>query len=463
MRRKFPLLAGYPLPVTSPRTFWIQTLGCRTNGADSDRIVRLLAARGLTQVPDPSVADLRVVNTCSVTTAAASQSRQAARKVTQLPVLGQSTSHAGRVIVTGCWATSNTPDATAIAGVDAVITHHQPVEQTLQALLDQWGVPRRRVTLPVWCQVERAPIGRARQRAYLKVQDGCDAHCTYCIIPKLRPKLWSIDPADAVAEVRRLVDEGHREVVLTGIFLGATGQPTALRRRQATPGGHYLAGLVRRIAADVPELTRLRLSSLEPGDLTDELLAALRDSPQVVPHFHLPLQSGSDAILRRMNRQYGRADFLALVDRLRTAFDRPALTTDVLVGFPGETDQDFADTLSAVDHAGFLHIHAFPFSPRPGTAAARWTKQFVPGPIVRDRMNVLRERSSEHNLAFRRQFVGEVVQIIVESGHSPSGHPHGRCERYFDVEMPCHPAGHGTMLAVRITEVSPSRTTGHPL
>jgi threonylcarbamoyladenosine tRNA methylthiotransferase MtaB len=299
-----------------------------------------------------------------------------------------------------------------------------------------------------------------RQRAVLKVQDGCDAHCTYCIIPSLRPALWSKPVDDAVEEARRLVDCGHVEIVLTGIFLGAYGQPTALRRRQPHGGPGPLGILVAALCTRVAGLRRLRLSSLEPGDLTDALVAVLRDHPQVVPHFHLPLQSGSDVLLRRMNRQYGRDDFLRMVDRVCAAFDRPALTTDVIAGFPGETDEEFCRTLEVVDYSRFIHVHAFPYSPRPGTAAARWTAGAVRGPVVNERIGLLARRGEQHSLEFRRQFVGEVVELLVEHDEHGSRSPHGRCERYFDVQFDQPGARPGDFIRVRIDEATPRRTHG---
>jgi MiaB/RimO family radical SAM methylthiotransferase len=318
---------------------------------------------------------------------------------------------------------------------------------------------------------ERQP---GRQRAVLKVQDGCDAHCTYCIIPTLRPIPWSKPVDDVVEEARRLVDAGHVEVVLTGIFLGAYGQPTALRRRQPRGGTPPLGQLVEALCTRVPSLRRLRLSSLEPGDLSDDLVRVLRGHPPVVPHFHLPLQSGSDVLLRRMNRQYGRDDFLRMIDRVRAAFDRPALTTDVIAGFPGETDEEFARTLEVVDHAAFIHVHAFPFSARPGTAAARWVDSFVRGPAVNERIETLRRRAADHSFEFRRQFIGETVELLVEEGEAVNPRTedagdasativatrHGRCERYFDVHFDEAEAQPGDFLRVRVDEVTPRRTCG---
>jgi threonylcarbamoyladenosine tRNA methylthiotransferase MtaB len=300
---------------------------------------------------------------------------------------------------------------------------------------------------------------RGHTRAFLKVQDGCDAHCTYCIIPQLRTSLWSKSLEDAVAEASNLVAAGHREIVLTGIFLGAYGQPTALRRRQSNPG-RPIGELVDALCTRVPGLRRLRLSSLEPGDLTDELISIFKSHPQVVPHFHLPLQSGSDRLLRRMNRQYNRDEFLRMVEHVHAAFDRPAITTDIIVGFPGETDAEFVQTLDVVRRVRFIHIHAFPFSPRPRTAAARWTDGFVPSSVVTERMDQLQSLSTQHNLEYREQFVGETVELLVERNRAGVTHQHGRCARYFDVHFEHADPLRGRSVHVRVDRVTPQRTHG---
>ncbi len=455
-----------------------------------------------------------------------------------------------RVVVTGCWATSDRATAEAIPGVDAVIGHHQDVAVELIRLLNLWqgsgadnlpqlndrhaspepfgnevwmnqaGSPAGTLTGTITLRSEpevNEKIGRevlssgptppatrrgtvtlpllsarqtARQRAHLKIQDGCDAHCTYCIIPSLRPALWSKPTADVVAEATALVAAGHGELVLTGIFLGAYGQETALRRRRTSShsvgtgqslgevaSGQWsvasgkLARLTDALCRHVPGLKRLRFSSLEPGDLDADLIAALRSHPQVVPHFHLPLQSGSNLLLRRMNRQYTREDYLEMADRVRGAFDRPALTTDIIVGFPGETDAEFERTLEVVRHCRFIHIHAFPFSPRPGTAAARWTGQFVPRSTANGRIDALRALSEADSLAYRSQFVGQRADLLVEreKGDEPDTDPlstppsslrHGRCERYFPVHFEDATARPGDLVRVRIDRVEGERTFG---
>ncbi|MCH7592262.1 MAG: MiaB/RimO family radical SAM methylthiotransferase, partial [Planctomycetes bacterium] len=298
-----------------------------------------------------------------------------------------------------------------------------------------------------------------RQRAFLKIQDGCDAFCTYCIIPRLRPQLRSKPIEAAVAEVRGLVEAGFKEIILTGIFLGAYGRETAIRKRwPASPQGRPekkspLADLVRALAG-VDGLARLRISSLEPGDVDEALLAVLAEHENCVPHLHLPLQSGSGRILSRMNRQYGANAYVEMIDRVREALDRPAISTDIIVGFPGETEAEFAETLGIARYAGFSKIHAFPFSPREQTAAFRWIKDFIPAEIARDRMTRLADLERELSLAFRKQFVGEVERVIVEgktgedgsagdaAAGSGSGEPrtpapapihHGRSDRHFEI------------------------------
>ena len=510
------------------KTFCIQTLGCKVNQYETQQLASLLRARGWIETDQPR-AELRIVNTCSVTVQAASQSRQEVRRAVGLPVLsrgiapGQSSltlehpsdqrfggTRRPRVLVSGCWATSDRAAAAALPGVDAVLTHQDDLSAELDRLLALWQLadvatppdtashyacisasPPGPINSDGWMKAgtaagERTDDNRTnrahkvndvsagayanlplidgqqpgRQRAFLKVQDGCDAHCTYCIIPRLRPVLWSKSVDDAVEEARRLIAAGHLEIVLTGIFLGAYGQGTALRRRQAA-SSCSLALLVENLCNRVSGLRRLRLSSLEPGDLTDELIAVLAAHSQVVPHFHLPLQSGSDEVLRRMNRQYRRDDFRSMVDRVRRTFDRPALTTDVIVGFPGETDEDFQSTADMVREGEFIHVHAFPYSPRPGTAAARWSNQSVRGPIVKRRMEVLRRLGDEQSLAFRSQFIGQTVEVIVErdAAAAPTMR-HGRCERYFQVSFEHRDAEAGDAVRLRIDRVTPTGTFG---
>jgi threonylcarbamoyladenosine tRNA methylthiotransferase MtaB len=461
------------------RTFALVTLGCKVNQYESEQIAAFLRARGWVQTAAAD-AQLRIVNTCSVTIDAASQSRQAVRRGVRLPIL-RSGDAAGsppvgppKVIVTGCWATSEPCHAAEIPGVSAVITHRDNIAQKLQNLLTDWEQGDRPLPTeparvgPVIGTPTLPLLGEAQtshQRAFLKIQDGCDAHCTYCIIPSLRPVLWSKPLDDAVEEARRLVDAGHVEIVLTGIFLGAYGHATALRRRQRPIQSPPLARLIDALCTRVPGLRRLRLSSLEPGDLNEELFSSLLAHPQVVPHLHLPLQSGCDALLRRMNRQYTRDDYLRLLDRVNAGWDRAALTTDIIVGFPGESDACFDQTLDIVERARFIHIHAFPFSPRPGTAAARWRRDLIHGEIVRERLDQLCKQAARHSLKFRASFIGQTVEVLTERNRAdePSEIRHGRCERYFDVQFRAPSALPGDLITIRVDRATPTETFGAPV
>jgi threonylcarbamoyladenosine tRNA methylthiotransferase MtaB len=466
------------------KSFWIQTLGCKVNHYESEQFAADLRRRGYRPAQDAASADVRLLNTCSVTAEAASKSRSAARRLGKLSSASAdlaSCADKPTVIVAGCWATSDPDDARAIGGVDAVIGHHQDAAAEMDRIFgpeistaSDFAGPTPRTgrnssdhplktdrpgthSLPLLDEHQSG-----RQRGVLKVQDGCDAHCTYCIIPTLRQSLWSKPIDRAVAEAQRLVDSGHLELVLTGIFLGAYGQPTALRRNQPPIAQGHLAELIDALCTRVTGLLRLRLSSLEPGDLTADLLATLVRHRAVVPHFHLPLQSGSDSVLRRMNRQYRRDDFLEMVARVRVAFDRPALTSDVVVGFPGETDADFHQTMDVVAAGGFIHVHAFPYSPRRGTAATRLRGR-PHGNVVQQRLSELRHVAEAQSIAYRQSFIGQELAVLVEepakNAVATDQIRHGRCDRYFDVffEGEARP---GDLARVRIDRIRGSRTLG---
>lgn len=510
------------------RKYELTTLGCKVNQYESQQLREVLHAHGWRPADAHDIPGLAIINTCAVTGEAGRKSRQLARRATRR---GKTP-----VILVGCNASAEAGRLANLPGVTAVWGHGENAPTSLHRYLLSLGSPkpgapheaRHHPTQdPQFQQVRSgrkdgrgwplsagatdfstrcepdeadasAPIhaiprtGAVKldrrfsipiteftdhQRAFVKVQDGCDAHCTYCIIPSLRPVLGSKPVEAVVEEVAGLVSAGHREVVLTGIFLGAYGRETALRRRW-TSTRQPIASLVEAVAR-VPGLARLRLSSLEPADATDELLAVMRNNPVCVPHLHLPLQTGSEAILRKMNRQYTRADFERMIDRVRAAFDRPAITTDILVGFPGETDANFADTLAVAREAGFCKIHAFPFSPRPGTAAARWSESRVDAKTLKSRMTALRELERELSFAYRRQFVAELQRVLVErctpidyrlderlrmvGQREHRFNAVGRTDRYFAVHFETNRDRTRELIDVIVTRVTPSRTHGEQI
>ena len=493
----------------------ITTLGCRVNHAEAREIESVLAGRGLHRAAPGQDADLEVVHTCTVTGSAAAKSRQAIRRACRR-ARSRRRNHHGRelsgkdlghthdlvggecepeIIVTGCFGTSDPDQAARLAGSPGRVIQHtsddgSPLTDRLARRVDRWLAgrrsrdPVRKVTQPSCPQKEVLPLPVVRPapgttgpasrhiRAELKIQDGCDAWCTFCVIPRIRRPLRSKRIGDVVAEARRLVELGHREIVLTGIFIGAYGHETALRRRQARPDREPLAELLDAVAG-VSGLQRLRVSSMEPGDVTPALLDAMvANAPVVVPHLHLPLQSGSDGVLARMNRQYRVGDYLEMIEQVNEALTTPeglppALSTDIICGFPGETEGDFERTVEVARRVGYLHMHVFPFSPRPQTAAARWRSAFVDPRTVRHRVRRLLDLEADPrdglSIRFRRRLAGREVRVIVEQPEAgdPPG-VSGRCDHYVRIRLP-EARPRGVLVRARVTEVTPQRTMAEVL
>ena len=273
-------------------------------------------------------------------------------------------------------------------------------------------------------------------RAFLKVQDGCDAYCTYCIIPKIRENVCNKDVKIVLAEAKNLVRAGHREIILTGIFLGAYGQSTARRKKWDPARKDTLSELVNAVA-NIDGLKRLRLSSLEPLDVTERLLEVMKKKSNIMPHLHLPLQSGSGNVLRKMARQYTIDDYMRVIERVKTAFDRPAITTDIIVGFPGETEDDFNKTLAVAKQVKFAKIHVFSFSPRTNTPAEKMARLFgrVRPAEIKRRSTALQALDDQLQADFRQSCRGLRETVIIEKTKPPQG----RTTRYFMVDLSDHP------------------------
>jgi threonylcarbamoyladenosine tRNA methylthiotransferase MtaB len=267
-------------------------------------------------------------------------------------------------------------------------------------------------------------------RAFIKVQDGCDGFCSYCIIPKARPCIET-KPVEAVlAEAQQLVNAGHKEIVLTGIFLGAYGQKTVRRKNWPNQENIKLAELLEKLSR-MPERPRIRLSSLEPSDVTEQLLNVFCEHRNIMPHLHLSLQSGSDKILKRMCRQYTSDEFMEKVELVKTRLDQPAITTDIIVGFPGETQADYEKTVDIARKTGFSRMHVFGFSARKGTAAAGF-KERIDAKTIKERSLFMRELGKELGFQFRQTLVGKEDTVLTEN---KNGECCGRSRRYFMVEI----------------------------
>ncbi len=388
------------------------TLGCKVNQYETEYLRQGLLRAGFREALAEEPADLCIVNTCTVTLESDYKSRKIIRALSR-------ENPRTEIIVMGCYAARAPQELARLPRVIHVMTE----KSRLAELVAQLG----RIDAP-----DGISSFDRLHRAYVKVQDGCTMDCAYCIVPKVRPTLLS-RPADQVAdEVCRLVEAGHREVVLTGIHLGFYGADLP----RSGDGRTDLAALVRRILSVQGEF-RVRLSSLEAAEVGPELLELMAAHPdRICPHLHIPLQSGSDAVLSRMRRRWTVRQFIAQCDEIRRRLDEPALTTDVIVGFPGESEADFEASCRVVREVGFSRVHVFRFSARAGTEAAGLADQ-LPPPVKRRRADALVAIARQLRLAFARRLVGKELQVVGESvARDRPGILSGTADRYVTVQFP---------------------------
>ncbi len=462
------------------KTFAINTIGCKVNQYESQQIRQLLEQLGLMQIDIAEDPDLVVINTCCVTRTASAKSRQHLHKAQKL-------NPAATVVVAGCLPAVQIDELNIPDKNTHIIKYREVLADTLTQLVkdqsekikpttsnqqniqircnniiklknDHKIKPKNKLTnLP---KLPQLTSFKGHTRAFLKIQDGCDAHCTYCIIPKTRPAVSSKPAHHVLAEAQSLVKAGHKEIVLTGVFLGAYGRETV--RRKLWPDGQNdkLPQLLEELA-EIPGLARIRLSSLEPADVTPRLLDAFCKYPNIMPHLHLSLQSGSGSVLKRMARQYQTQDFTEAIELIKSRLDRPAITTDFIVGFPGETDADFEQTVALAKEAGFAKMHVFSFSPRKGTVAADM-QPAIETKIIKQRSQILRDLDAELGCKFRRQFIGQTITILIENCDPPV---QGRAERYFMVTLkdPDQNCKKNELIRARLTENNYDSVTGLPL
>lgn len=367
----------------------LDTIGCRLNQAEIEQMAQQFRAQGHTLTAEAAGADLVVINTCAVTTEAAADSRQ---KIRQAARAG-----AGEIVVTGCWSSLQPAQAAELPRVTRVIPNDQKdhlVSTLFGPAPDTFDLePLARQTLPGL---------RQRTRAFIKVQDGCDNACTFCITTVARGAGRSRPIPEVLADIHSALRGGAQEVVLTGVHLGSWGHDF----------GSHLASLIRAILTDT-DTPRLRLSSLEPWDLDADFFA-LWQNPRLLPHLHLPLQSGSASVLRRMRRKTTPRSFRALIQAARAVIPQIAITTDVIAGFPGETEAEFSETLDFVREIEFAGGHVFTYSSRPGTPAARM-KNHLPGEVKKARSAALRALFGELSAAYRQQFIGQTLPVLWEA------------------------------------------------
>ena len=446
------------------KTVKLITMGCKVNQYDTQSMQETLLHNGYAVVEDTPRADLYVINTCTVTNTADRKARQVIRRALR-------ENPDAKVLVTGCYAESDRGAIEQISGVTLVFGNREKADfQTYLDALDAEMLPGERKagarpspsaskvsgkTLlsvhPVQHDAVReharfssgvSSAGK-RTRALIKVQDGCSAFCTYCIIPYVRGRMTSRPLADIVEEARRIAENGIKEIVITGVHLGAYGLDTG---RDKT-----IADILERIH-EIEGIARIRFSSIEPMYFPDILAERMAALPKCMPHFHLPVQSGSDNVLQRMRRRYTTAQFAHLVEKLRTLFtDDVGMTTDIMVGFPGETDADFETSLRFVEKIGFSQLHVFRYSPRKGTPAATYEAQ-VPPHVSAARSRAMMQLGERLGTAFRRRMLGKRAELLVEdSREGKAQHLAGFTDNYLRVLVDTPNSSINHILRVKLT------------
>jgi len=413
-------------------TYHVQNFGCRATQADGAALERQFESRGLTTAL-AAKADLIILNTCTVTNSADQDARAAIRRA-------QRQNPSAKIIVTGCYAQRAPEEVSALPGVSCVVGNSHK-HQLAKIVLDQVASPsegfvplaslsvmserpttndqRPFFVSDIFAHTEllAAPVFESanhesdRTRPNLKVQDGCDNRCSFCVIPSVRGHSRSLPLPEIIREVNALVAAGYREIVISGINLGRWGRDLALSSQPSAPSGVLnFEELVRAILSET-SLEKLRVSSVEPMDWSDELIEIVASSPRLAKHAHVPLQSGSDAVLRRMHRKYRPWHYREKIEKIRSAIPTAAIGADVMAGFPGETDAEFEATRRLIEDLPFTYLHVFTYSARPGTPAAAMPNQ-VPVQVARERNRILRELASEKKRAFMQSFIGKELQAI---------------------------------------------------
>jgi len=414
--------------------FIITTLGCKVNRCESDALAEALKTEGWYPAQDKESADLCIINTCTVTQKASMQSRQAIRQIIR------SSPHA-RVIVTGCYAEIGADEIKKIEGVFDVVGHEDKLNIPEMLKADKSQTGKRKTS------VFDFQLSTSRTRPFLKIQDGCNAFCTYCIVPYARGRSQSMSPDDVLENIRKLKAAGYREVVLTGIHIGCYGLDLS--------PAVSLSELIRLIN-ESKMMDRVRLSSVEPNELSDEIIRLVAMSEHLCRHFHIPLQSGDDNILKRMHRPYTAHFFRDLVMNIRTAVPDAAVGTDILVGFPGESKTAFENTYGLIEQLSITYLHVFPFSPRKGTPADTYPDR-VPLKVIKQRCQDMRELGVRKKNEFYKKLIGKTVEILIESKRDKfSGLLKGITSNYVPVLTEGDDSLKNTFVRVGIEEINGS-------
>lgn len=407
------------------KTAALHNLGCKVNAYEMDVMEELLRENGYQIVPFTEPADVVIINTCTVTNIADRKSRQMLHRA-------KKKNPNGVVVAVGCYVQTGLEDALRDEGIDFCIGNNKKGE-LVQLLTEYLGLQeqadktlgnRSVIDVNAECSYEDMQLKKISEhtRAYIKIQDGCNQFCTYCIIPYARGRVRSRRPEEILTEVRHLAEAGCREFVVTGIHISSYGYDLAFPGKRPMANQFHEESLLQLLGEmdAIPGVERIRLGSLEPRIVTPSFVRGLAALRSICPHFHLSLQSGSDSVLKRMNRQYTTADFMRCTELLREAFDRPAITTDIIVGFPGETEAEFDETLRFAEQIGFYEMHIFKYSKRKGTPAATMPGQLTEAQKA-ERSDALEAVERRLSAQFRADRADGTAEVLFEEPQDLGG------------------------------------------
>ncbi len=419
--------------------FAVFTLGCKVNQYETQALSERFARLGFTPCPFNEVADLYLINSCSVTATAEHKSLQQLRKA-------RHTNPNAKVVITGCWAQLTAFTELEIPEADLLVLNPDK-ETTPELILQSFPEFAARLTQPEVCVAELSH--RKRTRATIKIQDGCTNRCSYCSIPLTRPELTSRPISDICDEVRGFVASGSKELVITGIQVGAYGLGTS----------ETLPQLISALSS-IDGLARIRLSSIEPNDISKQLIELMVNDPKICPHIHIPLQAGDDEVLRRMNRHYSSEFIISLAHRLQRFIPDIAITTDIIVGFPGETEEAFTNTLAVCREIGFAKAHVFRFSARPNTPALSMDGH-ISESTKENRSHRLITLCNELQNEFMMKFSGRSMPVLVEGRPDSEGMMKGFTPNYIPVHLKAPRSLSGKIVPVELTDLKNGFMTGH--
>ena len=417
------------------RRFYLFSLGCKVNSYENNAVGTMLAEKGYQKVESPEEADVIILNTCSVTSRADQKSRQHISKM-------RKANPKACLLVMGCYSQLHSSIAQELGAdivlggadrakayelIESYFSNHEKIVDVKKTL--------RKETYDEFGTASFSDMARA----YLKIQDGCDNYCRYCLIPTTRGNSRSRRPGEAIQEAVKLTEEGFREIIVTGIHIGGYGQDLG-------DGSYRLSDLLSDILKACPSLYRLRISSIEESEIDEGFLTLLKDNPQIASHLHIPLQSGSSSVLKRMGRKYDTDAFLKKLEWIRSILPEVAITTDIIVGYPEESEEEFQETLAFAKACRFAEIHVFPFSSRPGTYAA--TLKDVDPKIKKQRVHELLSLSKELRKEYEAKFLGKEMEVLFEDYDPSKKIAYGHTSNYLLVSMPSEFSLHGQIRKI---------------